>query len=368
MEAANPRALIADDQPDVLEALRLLLKREGYLIEAVNSPRAVLESLREREFDVLLMDLNYALDTTSGKEGLDLLAHIKRLDGNLPIVVMTAWGTVPIAVEAMRRGARDFVEKPWDNEHLLATLRAQVASRAAGRHEDDEAAAVQRNLLPREIPGLPGCQVAVSWQPARAVGGDYVDVLALEGPALALGIADVIGKGFGAGLLMSNVQAAVRSIAPAAAGPAEVAGRVNRILCGNTAPGRFVTMFYGVLDGQARALRYTNAGHCAPLVVRAAGSIERLERAGPCWASSRNGFTRKVAWRSRPATAWCCLRTASRKPATPPARSSARSGWGNWFAPTAGWTRTRSCATRWRRWLISRARTTPRCWWRRSGE
>lgn len=280
MGAANPRALIADDQPDVFEALRLLLKREGYLIEAVNSPRAVLESLRERGFNVLLVDLNYALDTTSGKEGLDLLAHLKRLDGNLPIVVMTAWGTVSIAVEAMRRGARDFVEKPWDNEHLLATLRAQVATRTAGRHEDDEAAAVQRNLLPREIPGLPGCQVAVSWQPARAVGGDYVDVLALDGPALALGIADVIGKGFGAGLLMSNVQAAVRSIARAAAGTAEVAGRVNRILCGNTAPGRFVTMFYGVLDGQACALRYTNAGHCAPIVVRAAGSIERLEQGG----------------------------------------------------------------------------------------
>jgi DNA-binding NtrC family response regulator len=124
-ELSAPRTLIADDQPDVLEALRLLLKREGYQIEAVNSPKAVLDRLHDREYDVLLMDLNYALDTTSGQEGLDLLASVQKLDRTLPVVVMTAWGSIKLAVEAMQRGAADFVEKPWDNSKLLSTLRTQ---------------------------------------------------------------------------------------------------------------------------------------------------------------------------------------------------------------------------------------------------
>jgi DNA-binding NtrC family response regulator len=120
------RILIADDQPDVLEALRLLLKAEGYQIEAVTSPAAVAASLESREFDVLLMDLNYTRDTTSGQEGLDLLARIQSIDVMLPVIVMTAWGSVELAVEAMRRGARDFVQKPWDNARLLSILRTQI--------------------------------------------------------------------------------------------------------------------------------------------------------------------------------------------------------------------------------------------------
>jgi len=124
--SSMPRVLIADDQPDVLEALRLLLKGEGYKIEAVTSPVAVMEALESRDYDCLLMDLNYTRDTTSGQEGLDLLTRIKTLDNTLPVVVMTAWGSVKIAVEAMRRGARDFVQKPWDNERLLSILRTQT--------------------------------------------------------------------------------------------------------------------------------------------------------------------------------------------------------------------------------------------------
>src|SRR5712692_4979099 len=122
----NPRLLIADDQQDVLEALRLLLKREGYQIEAAASPAGILSALEKRDFDVLLMDLNYARDTTSGREGLDLLSRIKSLDGTLPVVVMTAWGSEELAVEAMRRGARDFVQKPWENARLLAIVRTQI--------------------------------------------------------------------------------------------------------------------------------------------------------------------------------------------------------------------------------------------------
>jgi DNA-binding NtrC family response regulator len=118
--------LVADDQADVLEALRLLLKGEGYKAEAVNSPAKALAALEQREFDVVLMDLNYARDTTSGQEGLDLLARIQSLDNTLPVVVMTAWANVELAVEAMRRGARDFIQKPWDNARLLTILRTQI--------------------------------------------------------------------------------------------------------------------------------------------------------------------------------------------------------------------------------------------------
>ena len=118
--------LIADDQKDVLEALRLLFKSEGYEVETVTSPKLVVGLLKERDFDLLMMDLNYARDTTSGKEGLELLRQIQALDSTLPVVVMTAWGSVELAVEAMRQGARDFIQKPWDNARLLAVVRNQI--------------------------------------------------------------------------------------------------------------------------------------------------------------------------------------------------------------------------------------------------
>jgi DNA-binding NtrC family response regulator len=120
------RVLVADDQPDVLEALRLLLKSEGYQTETATSPNAVLAALQIREFDCLLMDLNYTRDTTSGQEGLDLLTQLAGVDPSLPVVVMTAWGSVELAVEAMRHGARDFVQKPWENARLLTIVRTQI--------------------------------------------------------------------------------------------------------------------------------------------------------------------------------------------------------------------------------------------------
>ena len=121
-----PRILIADDQADVLAALSLLLKGERFQIESASSPEGVLRAIDTHELDVVLIDLNYARDTTSGSEGLDLLSRIRAADPTLPVVVMTAWGSVDLAVEAMRRGARDFIQKPWDNARLLAVLRTQV--------------------------------------------------------------------------------------------------------------------------------------------------------------------------------------------------------------------------------------------------
>jgi sigma-B regulation protein RsbU (phosphoserine phosphatase) len=285
-ELSAPRTLIADDQPDVLEALRLLLKREGYQIEAVNSPKAVLERLHDREYDVLLMDLNYALDTTSGQEGLDLLARVQKLDSTLPVVVMTAWGSIRLAVEAMQRGAADFVEKPWDNSKLLSTLRTQIESRNERRSgaaresgEIEAASATQRGLLPQSIPQFPGYEISAAWRPAGAVSGDYLDLLRLDANHLALSVADVIGKGVPAALLMSNVQAAVHALAGEMLPTGELCRRINRIVAANVGSGKFITFFYGVLDS-ARRFSYTNAGHCEPILVRQNGECVRVNHGG----------------------------------------------------------------------------------------
>ena len=127
------RVLIADDQSDIRDALRLLLKREGYETQGASSPAEALAAIEAREFDAVLMDLNYTRDTTSGQEGLDLLPRVQMVDGTLPVIVMTAWSSVEIAVEAMRRGARDFIPKPWENNRLLAVLRTQIDLRQALR-------------------------------------------------------------------------------------------------------------------------------------------------------------------------------------------------------------------------------------------
>jgi len=126
-DKVGDRVLIADDQPQVLTSLKMLLRSEGFCIEEANSPEAIIKAISDREFDVLLMDLNYACGQTSGTEGMDLIGQVRRLDEDLPVVVLTAWGTVELVVEAMRRGAQDFLEKPWDNKRLLSVIKTQAA-------------------------------------------------------------------------------------------------------------------------------------------------------------------------------------------------------------------------------------------------
>lgn len=126
MSESQPRILIADDQPDVLIALRLLLKGEGYRIDEAQTPQAAARAAEERDFDVALVDMNYTRDTTSGEEGLDLLRELRARDDTLPIVVITGFGSIDLAVEAMKRGARDFIQKPWENARLLTVLKTQI--------------------------------------------------------------------------------------------------------------------------------------------------------------------------------------------------------------------------------------------------
>ena len=303
-ETMQQRILIADDQKDVLDALQLLLKGQGYLLETVSTPADLLAALAQQEFDLLLMDLNYARDTTSGREGLDVLGQLKNMADAPPVVAMTGWATVGLAVAAMQHGVSDFVEKPWDNSRLLEVLKKQIglgrerreARRRANEekqvqeeaihhlHEQEreiaEAKAIQERLLPREIPQVAGYEIATSCQSAEAVGGDYFDVLPLGDDTLGLCIADVAGKGIPAALLMSNLQAAVRGLSSPSLVPDSLCNGLNSLVWKNTHTDRFITLFYAQLDVATRRLRYVNAGHNAPIVVHADGSHQRLQEGG----------------------------------------------------------------------------------------
>lgn len=177
-DSFTPRVLIADDQPDVLEALRLLLKSERYQIETAKRPAEVIRAIEERDFDVILMDLNYTRDTTSGEEGLDLLARIQKLDSTLPVVVMTAWGSVDVAVEAMRRGASDFIQKPWDNARLTTILHTQAELGKAlrkGQRLEAENRVLRDEGKPKLIAESPAMQPVL--QIIDRVGGSEANVL-----------------------------------------------------------------------------------------------------------------------------------------------------------------------------------------------
>src|SRR5688572_10079097 len=177
---SEPRVLIADDQSDVLEALRLLLKAEGFTLETASSPAGVLAAVEAREFDVALIDLNYARDTTSGEEGLNLLSRIQGIDPTLPVVVMTAWGSVEVAVEAMRRGARDFVQKPWDNARLLAIVRTQIELSQAlrkGQRLEAENSLLRGEGMPNLVAESPSMQNVL--QVISRVGPSDANVLIL---------------------------------------------------------------------------------------------------------------------------------------------------------------------------------------------
>lgn len=285
-----PRMLIADDHPDVLAALRLLLRSEGWQTEAASSPAEVIEAINSRDFDLVLMDLNYARDTTSGQEGLDLIARIRALDSALPVVAMTAWASIELAVEAMRRGVADFVQKPWENAGLLRVLRDEVAAGRARRREqrlkanrDRELSAaeeIQQQLLPQRMPSIRGCELAVAWRPADVVSGDYFDVIQFDENRAALCVGDVMGKGMPAALVMSNVQALVKTFASASLPPKRLCEQVNRAICGNLPEGRFITFFYSMFETQSRRFHYANAGHNPPLLVRRAGRTMRLTEGG----------------------------------------------------------------------------------------
>jgi sigma-B regulation protein RsbU (phosphoserine phosphatase) len=281
------RVLIADDQKHIVEALQLLLKGRGFLTEVVNDPAHLLRAVEAGQFDAVLMDLNYTRDTTSGAEGLDVLSQIRSMNKLLPVIVLTGWGSLDLAVEAMRRGASDFVQKPWENPQLLQKLQDQIsrarAERRVQRQSDDElqeAREIQQKQLPGQLPEVTGYDLAALTQPLRFVGGDYYDVVRLGPQDTLLCIADVAGKGLSAALLMSSLQATLKPLIAQRLVPRELCRRLNRILCDLTPEGKFISFFVGLLSSRDHRLTYCNAGHNPPLLIRAAGQSTELNAAG----------------------------------------------------------------------------------------
>jgi sigma-B regulation protein RsbU (phosphoserine phosphatase) len=281
------RVLIADDQMHVLDALQMLLTGCGLATEAVTHPARMLRALETGQFDAVLMDLNYTRDTVEGGEGLELVSQIRSMDSLLPVMVMTAWSSVDLAVEAMRRGASDFIQKPWENQDLLQKLQNQLswarAQRRAQRQRDEElreAREIQDSLLPKKLPEVVGYEVAAMTQPLRFVGGDYYSVVRISERHTALCIADVAGKGLPAALLMSSLQAALKPLICQRLAPRELCHRLNRILCDLTPVGKFISFFCAVLDSAHNRLTYSNAGHNPPLLIRADGTSTELNAAG----------------------------------------------------------------------------------------
>jgi sigma-B regulation protein RsbU (phosphoserine phosphatase) len=277
------RVLVADDRPDVLEAMRLLLKGAGHKAETVDSPQALLRAAALGSFDLILMDLNYARDTTSGTEGLALLDRLHQQENTAPVIVMTAWGNIDLAVEAMRRGARDFIQKPWDNERLLRMLEKQARDGAQRRRAEQRARSeieiarnVQQKLFPQKTKLLETADYVGRCVPAHEVGGDYYDFLDLGRGSMGFLLADVSGKGVAAALLMANLQGCFRSQVDRDS-PAALLHEVNRLFFDSTPPEQYATVFFGQYDDLARRLRYVNCGHLPPVLARAAGAIERLE-------------------------------------------------------------------------------------------
>jgi sigma-B regulation protein RsbU (phosphoserine phosphatase) len=272
--------LVSDDQIDVLEAIRLLLKGAGHRATAVESPQAAMTAAAKEPFDLALIDMNYSRDTTSGEEGLALLDHLLARS-KMPVIVMTAWSSVDLAVEAMRRGAVDFIQKPWDNARVLATIERQAnrsRSREEARSDLEIAKHVQQRMLPQHVHAMKTATFAGRCLPAREIGGDYYDFLDLGPGRLGVLLADVSGKGVAAALLTANLQASFRTqLELGMKHPRALLASVNKLFHESTPAEYFATMFFAEYRDQGRELRYINCGHPAALLLRASGAVERLE-------------------------------------------------------------------------------------------
>jgi len=281
------RVLVADDQADVLHAIALLLKLEGFESKTVMHPAAVIEAVKSGEFDLLITDLNYTLDTTSGSEGLDLITSIRKINAMVPVLVITAWGTIELAVEALQRGASDFIQKPWTNSQLIQKTRDLIERAAQARKASVEAeeeqllsAEIQRKLLSLELPEQHGITVSGDSRSMRYVGGDYCHLTPLTASKFAVSIADVAGKGVPGALLTASLRGLEKSIVTHDVHPQQLCSSLNEALSEIMPIGRFVSFFFAVIDTESRMLCYSNAGHNPPVLVRSDGSALELRAGG----------------------------------------------------------------------------------------
>lgn len=272
-----PKILIADDQYEILLALKLLLKQEGFETTMASSPDAVVSEAQRQLFDLILIDLNYTRDTTSGQEGLDLITQLRQMPHAAPVIVMTAWSTVPLAVEAMRSGAADFIEKPWDNRRLLSVLRQHLKDRSLPQVSADLeiARSVQNRLLPQTWPQLETLDYAVKYQPAGHVGGDYYDFLPAGDGSIVFVVADVSGKGISAAILMATIQSFFRSRdAHEFLHLKELMESMNALFYRSSPAEHYATLFVMRYDEHSRRVAWINCGHTPPVLCRGEKSEE----------------------------------------------------------------------------------------------
>jgi sigma-B regulation protein RsbU (phosphoserine phosphatase) len=284
MKKANldvQKVLVVDDQSDVRDALCLLLKGAGYSADTAESPNAALAAAAYADHDLIVVDMNYTCDTTSGDEGLVLVDGLHAQRPHVPIIAMTAWSTVELAVEAMHHGACDFIPKPWDNRHFLSVIEKHLRTEPGfDKPLDAElsiARKVQRKLLPPPRFTARGVECECASLPAGEISGDLYDFFPIDEDTSGFLLGDVSGKGIGAALLVANLQATIRSLGELALRPAKLIERVNGLFSDSTRPEHYATLFYAAYDSCSHELRYVNCGHPAPVVVRQDGTVELLE-------------------------------------------------------------------------------------------
>ncbi len=293
--SANPdyMILVVDDEPDLERLVRQRMRRHirsgRYGFEFAGNGIEALEKLAEnRDIDIVLSDINMPK-----MDGLSLLQQIPKVDPDIRSVIVSAYGDMENIRTAMNRGAFDFVTKPIDFTDLEVTIertlrhldewRAALASRdklVALQNELDVANKIQQSILPDKFPHVDGCEVYGCMQAARNVGGDFFDVIRLDGGRLGLAVADVSDKGVPAALFMMSSRTLLKGAAVGVGDPARVLGEVNDLLNEANDAAMFVTVFYGVYDPSTRVLTFSNGGHNPPLVVHADGSSEELELTG----------------------------------------------------------------------------------------
>jgi sigma-B regulation protein RsbU (phosphoserine phosphatase) len=279
------RVLVVDDQPDVREALRLLLKGGGYAIETAGSPNEALAAAAYGDYDLIVIDMNFTSDTTSGEEGLRLLDRLRAQHHGIPVIAMTGWSTIELAVEAMHHGACDFIPKPWDNRHLLQVIRKHIANEDPAQNnalnaELAIARKVQRQLLPEPLFSAHGIECECASLPAGEISGDLYDFFSIDEKSMAFLLGDVCGKGIGAALLVANLQATIRGQQELNPTPSQLMDRVNKLFFQSTRPEHYATLFYGVYEASTGEVRYTNLGHPSPILLRANGRCELLDATG----------------------------------------------------------------------------------------
>ncbi len=281
--AALRTVLVVDDQEDVREALRLMLKGAGYAIQMADSPESALATAAACDPDLIVIDMNYASDTTSGQEGLALLDRLRVLKRNVPVIAMTGWSTIELAVQAMQHGARDFITKPWDVRAVLDMferhMNAPTHDAPADPHSADLALArrIQRKLLPPPHFTGAGLEFSCAFLPVGDVGGDLYDFFELDSGRVAFLLGDVCGKGLGAALLVATLQATIRSQLDLADDLSRLLSKVNQQFFEATRPEHFATLFFGVYDARSQSIRYVNCGHPSAVLLRGDGTREILD-------------------------------------------------------------------------------------------